>query len=248
MTRPRIGVSMNYVHCSRELSELGVSLENQSVNILAEDYTNTIFRSGGIPVLLPVMEETEYTKMLLEDLDGIIISGGDDINPLLSNQRYTSKIGPVSHERDQQELFMIEYALKKEIPLMGICRGFQLINVFLGGTLVLDIPTEGYLDHSIKSTNRYYPVHSVTLSPDSFFEDIFDEEEIWVNSFHHQGVKTLGNNLKSIATSEDHLCEAFEYQGNPLILGIQWHPEMMSIVEEKHLNIFKKFIHQCKNR
>lgn len=244
MRKPRIGITMNYCRDVESMRKAGVAVEEQYANALAEDYSNAVIRGGGIPVLIPVVDE-EVTRELLDDVDGLIVSGGDDMDPLLAQQRPDKTVGPVCEERDLQELFAIHYCLEKKIPFFGICRGLQLLNVALGGKLILDLKTAGYLDHSLHTNQRYMPVHSVDLTRDGLLFDIFGKEKIWVNSYHHQAIADLGRNLKSIAKSEDDVCEGLVYTGDSFAFAVQWHPEMMSVRWEEQAKLFSYFIQHC---
>lgn len=244
MRKPRIAITMNYCREIESLQKAGVSVEGQCANALAEDYSNAVIEAGGIPILVPVVKE-EVTEEILKDVQGLIVSGGEDMDPLLAQQRPDKTVGPVCVERDLQELFSIRYCLENKIPFFGICRGLQLLNVALGGNLLLDLKTAGFLDHSLHTNQRYMPVHSVDLSEESILFDIFGKKQIWVNSYHHQGIGVFGQKLKPIAWSEDGVCEALFYEGDSFALAVQWHPEMMAVRFEEQKKLFSFFLKKC---
>lgn len=244
--KPLIGVSSNLVEDDNFFISQGLAARGQNFAAVANDYTDAVFAAGGIPVIIPPTDDEEYLKEVLKRLDGIVLTGGNDLDPALFGERPSSKLGMVIEVRDSSDLFIARYALEKQIPILGICRGLQIINVALGGKLIIDIPSEGYLDHTIVSIAKYKEVHSVKLERNSKIYDAYGKEEIRVNSLHHQGIKELGNGLRCIGWSEDGICEAVELEGNQFVLGTQWHPEMMYSKNEVHLEVFKLFIKACK--
>ncbi|WP_312060302.1 gamma-glutamyl-gamma-aminobutyrate hydrolase family protein [Anaerotignum sp.] len=195
-----------------------------------EDYISAILSSGGLPILLfPYAEIPPF-------LDGIIFSGGGDIDPLLFQEEPLAQSGEISPLRDQYEIALCREAIGKNIPILGICRGMQVINIALGGTIYQDIfvQTGSKLKHS-QQAPREYGTHSILIENDSLLSALLGKEKVTVNSFHHQAVALLGDGLRVSAKSQDGLIEAIEHTQNLFVLGVQWHPEAMGNEEQKKL-------------
>ena len=214
--RPLIGITGNY-----DAGKL----------TLADGYYQSVLRAGGTPVVLPPFEPGNSPEILadmLRPLDGIIFSGGGDINPLLLNQQPLPQLHSVCPERDEQELMLARLAADRQIPMLGICKGIQVITAALGGELYQDIWTEATptIKHS-QDLPREYASHLVSIAPDSTLFQIYQQEELPVNSFHHQAVKTPAPGMRVSARSADGIIEAVESDELKSIVGVQWHPECM---------------------
>ena len=209
------------------------------------DYTRAVHAAGGIPVNLTVISDADYAIDVLEKLDGVIMAGGPDISPELYGEKKEDFCGVTVPWLDEFELLLLEHAVDMRIPVLGICRGLQLINVFFGGTLYQDIYTqrEDSLKHSgyKKKTDI---AHEVTLTSPQLLK-IFEKKSLKVNSFHHQAVKTLAPGLTPAAFSPDGYIEAFEKDN---ITAVQWHPEMMYEVFIEQLKLFRVFHESCLGR
>lgn len=248
MKKPIIGITANFTSNDEvgKLAHLGASL--QQWQMLADDYISAIELSGGIPVILPIVEDVNNLMPLLSTLDGLLISGGNDVNPLLYNEMPTGSLGEISIKRDDVELNLLKTALKDfNMPVMGICRGCQLLNVVKGGTLYQDLVRE-------KATEREhfqlaYPIsygcQKAMVKEGSKLYDILGEREIKINSFHHQGINKIGQDLIVTATGEDGVVEAIEHTGIRLIMGLQWHPEMMKDKNNSFIKLFEAFVKEC---
>lgn len=200
-----------------------------------EAYTNAIFKAGGTPLIVPYCEPT-FTDNIIDGFDGLMLIGGNDICPILYGEENSYSLN-TDEELDRFQMALITSARKRGIPILGICRGFQLLNISFGGTLFQDLEKER--EDSIIHKRYDFPyteVHKVQIREDSFLFDALGETTIGVNSLHHQGVKELGFGLKPTAIAEDGLIEGFEGYG---IYGVQWHPEAMG---EKMEPVFKHFI------
>ena len=206
-------------------------------NYVNEAYTSAIEKAGGVPLILPYTEPT-YADKLLDGFDALLLTGGNDISPILygENIRYAKD---TDEELDRFHMALITYARKRGIPILGICRGFQLLNVAFGGTLYQDLQKErdSSINHRAIET-PYTVAHEVQLSEGSRLYSILKEKYIGVNSLHHQGINTLGFGLTPSAYAPDGLIEAFEGNG---ILGVQWHPEAMGNAMEV---LFKSFVEE----
>lgn len=211
-TRPVIGITGNY---------------DKETCMLAEGYYQSVVKAGGIPVVIPPFEETDRLGDMLDRLDGIVFSGGGDINPLLLGEEPIKELHGITPERDMQELLLARLAYDRQVPMLGICKGIQVINAALGGTNYQDIHTqmEGVRIKHSQDQDRRYSSHTVELEKDSILEKIFEGNKIPVNSFHHQACKDAAPCLKVTAISTDGVIEAVESNEYKSILAVQWHPE-----------------------
>lgn len=247
--KPIIGITSNFSSDDITYVKQGLGAIGQEWSLIANDYSDAIIRSGGIPIIIPISDDTNYIKDIAEKIDGLILSGGADIDPLICDQRADSKTGRISPQRDKQELLLLDYIYKNTSkPVLGICRGLQLINVYFKGNLILDLPSAGYLDHSIVNNERYNPIHQITIYDDTLLKEIIGNKKTYVNTIHHQAIDELGKDLKISAVSEDGVVEAIEskYIKERFLLAIQWHPEMTSIKDKNHQRIFDYFINSVK--
>lgn len=218
-------------------------------SVLNNTYKEAILKAGGIPLLIPV-NSSEYAKEVIQYLDGILLSGGEDVHPLFYGEPPLTKLQTLSPERDRWELELFKQAMKKNIPLLGICRGSQIINVALGGTLYQDIDSQlpgvnGHHPTGIKGDEIY---HNIDIDLGSELYKIFIVEKLGINSFHHQGIKKLADNLKISSFSEDGIIESYEYakMESQYIVGVQWHPEGMIGKHKEFLKLFENFVERCK--
>lgn len=247
--KPLIGITSNFSSDDMTYVKQGLGAIGQEWSLIANDYSEAIIRSGGIPIVIPISEDETYIKDIAEKIDGLLLSGGADMDPLLFGQRADAKTGRVSPQRDNQELLLLDYIYKNtKKPILGICRGLQLINVYFKGNLILDLPSAGYLSHSISNNERYNPIHDVTIYEDTLLREIIGNEKTYVNTIHHQAIGELGEGLKVSAISEDNVIEAIESKNvkERFILATQWHPEMTSLKDNSHQRIFDYFINSAK--
>ena len=193
-------------------------------DIYLEEYASSIRREGGLPVHIPLEIDAEA---LIERLDGLIIAGGEDVDPELYGQAREAHTIPGDGLRDRSELALFHAAVSKGVPVLGICRGNQLINVARGGTLVQHLEeSEDQLAHFHGDRPRAEQVQEITIDPDSALYDVYGERAL-VNSFHHQAVGQLGEGVRAVARASDGVIEAIEVDGADVI-GVQWHPECFS--------------------
>ncbi len=245
MKRPVIGITCNFLPDLPDTVKSGIAALGQSWELVAQDYVGAVERAGGIPVILPVHADFSRNAELLSRLDGVIVSGGHDVSPMLYGQRFDAKCGLLDTPRDAYELALTRRAMSLDLPYLGICRGIQIFNVAHGGTLYQDLPSAGFQPHSIWSGDRRNATHAVRFPDGSPLAKIFGSDEIWVNSFHHQAIKVLAPALKAAAISAgDGLIEGAYRPDKTFALAVQWHPEMMpgNAVQEK---IFAAFIAAC---
>ena len=247
--KPLIGITSNFSSDDMTYVRQGLGAIGQEWSLVANDYAEAVIRSGGIPIIIPISEDENYIKDIADKIDGLLLSGGADMDPLLSNQRADRRTGRVSPERDNQEFSLLDYIYKNsKKPILGICRGMQLINVYFKGDLILDLPSAGYLDHTITNNERYNPIHDITIYEDSLLREIIGEEKSYVNTLHHQAIDKLGEGLEVSALSEDKVIEAIESKDarDRFLLALQWHPEMTSLKDKTHQGIFDYFINSAK--
>ncbi len=208
------------------------------------NYLQALRAEGGVPILL-TPGETQI-EALLAALDGLVLSGGGDINPQVYGGDQTHpKIRYVCNERDEFELKLAQLALKADVPILGICRGMQILNVISGGTLYPHLPdTFGQVDH-FKQDDLSQTRHTVKVIPNTHLADITQVTEFSVVSWHHQGVQAVPLGWRVAAYSDDDLIESIEHLTHPWALGIQWHPEF-SALEPEHKRIFSAFMNAAK--
>ena len=208
-------------------------IENSSgvlVYQLSEAYTTAIQRAGGIPVAIPLGLDELGLRSLLQRLDGVVLSGGGDIDPERFGGVPHPKVYGISPERDRLEISLVKIALEFAMPLLAICRGIQVLNVALGGKLYTHIQDQK--EHSLK--HDWFPkfprdklAHTVSLKCDSLLDQIYGMDEVQVNSLHHQGISEVGKGLLATAFAPDGLVEGLEVHGASFALGVQWHPECL---------------------
>jgi putative glutamine amidotransferase len=211
-------------------------------------YVDGVARCGGTPLILPLMTIPEAPfRQIVESLDGIILTGGDDIAPHLYGEPPLQGLGQIEYERDIAEIEVIKLAVELKKPILGICRGMQILNVALGGTLIQDIPSQvpGAFQHAQKGS-RQYGAHMVQLEP-GFLADALGKTEVLVNTSHHQAVKDVAPGFKITATAADGVIEAME-SPDGLYIGVQWHPERMWAHDENMLKIAEAFVNKVKQQ
>lgn len=217
----------------------------RSYSRVGYEYIDKVEKSGGIPLGIPVLKEftTETLTHLIDSFDGMIFTGGANIDSLWYDEKPLEKQSMESELRNRFEKALFLVAKEKKIPILGICRGNQLINVLQGGSLVQNIDKQMNTDINHEGVDKKIEekLHSVSLEKGSFLAKISGKKRILVNSFHVQCIKELGENLKITAKSEDGVPEAIEYEGDFFMKGVQWHPEAL----EDQLEIFREFINVC---
>ncbi len=206
-------------------------------DFLKRSYYEAVERSGGIPILLPNTTKGKTILSLLNLLDGLLISGGNDVDPIFYGEKRKAKNLSITPERDKFELSLVRKARNHGIPLMAICRGMQLLNVAFGGSLYQDFSTEkSFHDHTLEGSTAYKKKHAIIIRKGSKLFDIIRRRKIKVNTSHHQMVKKIGKGLVATAWSEaDGVIEAIETKEDGFLLGVQWHPELMGDKNSKLL-------------
>jgi putative glutamine amidotransferase len=197
---------------------------------IPEAYMQAVIKAGGLPVIIPETVCPAELDGLSQRLDGLLLTGGADVDPLRFNGEPNSKVYGVDALRDEVEIDLARLAASSDLPFLGICRGIQVINVALGGTLFTDIADQlpGALKHDYdSSTERAREAHPVQLEAGSRLAHILGGNSVNVNSLHHQGIQDIAASLRPIGSASDSLVEAVELPGHPFGLGVQWHPEAM---------------------
>ena len=205
---------------------------------LAEGYYKSVVAAGGVPVIIPPVSDPDVILNTLCRLDGLILSGGGDHNPLWVGEQPSPKLGDVCGERDLPELLITQLAYNRQLPILGICRGIQTLAVALGGHVAQDISDIQKVKHS-QSADRTTPTHTVTIEQDSTLYRLYQESSLpssfegtggrlFVNSFHHQAVSDAGPKFRVVARATDGIIEAIESAEHKSILGVQWHPECLA--------------------
>lgn len=209
-------------------------------------YAEAIQAAGGTPVFVPPMTPAAAAG-LLSRLDGLLLAGGGDIDPMLYGERPVRQVAQVEPARDATELLLAREAIKAGMPVLGVCRGLQVINVALGGTLIQDLPTQRRSDiRHAQQAPRHQSTHTVTLEPGSVLGAISQEEELSVNSFHHQAVRELGAGLRACAWAPDGVVEGLEGEGGGFLVAVQWHPEELWESHPPSQRLFERFVQEAR--
>jgi len=226
--RPIIGIPTQTLHSIDGIPE-GLP-ESWVTN---QRYSRVVAAAGGLPVMIPLLDDDEILRALYDRLDAILLPGGVDLDPATYGESPLPTCGRLDPARDRVELRFARWAIAEQKPLFGLCRGLQIVNVALGGTLYQDIaaqrsdaikhdyfPTAGY--------SRDHLAHRVSVVAGSRLDALVGTASLEVNSMHHQGVKDLAAGLVSTAVAPDGLIEALEFSGDQFLLGVQWHPESLT--------------------
>lgn len=233
MKKPIIGITTNNTTNSY----------GQPLIMLQRSYVKAVLDAGGVPVLIPSLIADDGWDAVYSRLDGVLFSGGGDISLDYFHGDPHPRIDDVDLERDSVELKMVQAAASDGKPFLGICRGCQIVNVALGGTLYTHIPDQlpNALDHDYPGNKRTVLVHEVKIEEGTHVAEIYGDPIIKVNSLHHQGLKDIAASLRVAGHAPDGLVEAVELPEHPFGLAVQWHPEWLTD-QESTKNLFRKFI------
>jgi putative glutamine amidotransferase len=216
---------------------------------VTEAYVQSILRAGGLPILLPVGLDSARLEQLSPTLAGVLLTGGDDIDPALFNGEPHPRVAGVDPARDALEIWLARWAMESKTPFLGICRGCQVVNVALGGSLYTDLPDQFPSDvrhHHLKGEPRSRLAHEVRVEPGSCLAGILGQTELPANSSHHQAAKDVPAELIISAHASDGVIEALELRSHPFGLSVQWHPEWLPD-SPAHQAIFTAFIDAARN-
>ena len=224
----------------------------KSLSYVENDMANFVTRKGVLPVLIPDIKDEKLLNDILREMDGFVLQGGADLAPETYGEKPIGKWKGDAY-RDTFELNILDHAVKNSKPIMGICRGFQLMNVYFGGTLYQDTLTQKEGVNVHRSAELYDSIkHPIVFSEGGFLNKLYvNEKDPYVNSVHHQSVKDLGKNLEVYAFSNDGLIEAFGYVKEPVgkIFGVQWHPEFFHTIKKELVDadiLFDAFLKHLK--
>lgn len=205
------------------------------------DYQEAILQAGGIPVVIPDLDPSKFPD-LMNSIDALLFTGGADIDPSEYGEPDHPHLGGCSPRRDAVEVPLMKYAWENtNIPILGICRGLQMMNVCRGGTLWQDLHSQHPTHLHTSSLNSFGVCHMVKVNPDSVIGEIFPDY-MPVNSFHHQAIKDLAPGMRPVAWSPDGLIEAIEAEDHPCRIAFQWHPEAMYDTHDHFADMFKRFV------
>lgn len=241
MSRPLIGVTVSEIRSKRDAQRIAHGEPVQTEMTLGLAYMRAIERAGGLPVALAPLAAGSV-EQLLDHLGGLLISGGPDLDPVAYGAEAHPQLGPTDRAVDAFELALCREADARGMPILGICRGAQILNVARRGTLHQHIPdvNDGTIEHrQLESGDRW--TQEVRVAPGSALEQVVGNGPLQVNSFHHQAIDRLGFGLRPVGWSEDGLIEAVEDADGRLVLGVQWHAETL-IERPEHLALFERLV------
>jgi putative glutamine amidotransferase len=222
---------------------------DKGISTLKEDYYEAIIHCGAVPILIPVTDEKCIWAEYLDMCDGLILSGGPDIDATYFgswNMPYAHEISPI---RDSMEIFLAQRAIAIDKPILGICRGIQVINIAAGGSIFQDIYAENnteekLMQHSQRAP-RWFQIHNVNITTETCLHSIFERKSLKVNSFHHQAVSEVAPGFIVNAYTDDGIIEAISMENKKFILGVQWHPENLWRKDTTHLKLFERLVSVC---
>ncbi|MFC6180798.1 gamma-glutamyl-gamma-aminobutyrate hydrolase family protein [Lactiplantibacillus daowaiensis] len=239
MSKPIIGIAPGVITVN---SQIFPGRQRDYVN---RSYLRSITANGGIPLMLPVTADTATIAQYVSLIDGLLLCGGEDIDPLTYGEEPLAKLSQIDPERDAYEIALVKATHAKHKPILGICRGVQLLNACYGGTLYQDtsyMPAgQGTLKH-MQLQLPTYGMHHVTVKAESTLAQFLGQTKLAVNSFHHQTLKQIAPGFQVVASAPDHVVEAIEATAGGLQLGVQWHPEEMQAVNPVMAQLFSHFI------
>lgn len=223
--------------------------DEKKCSTLPNDYVRAVLAAGGVPLILPIGGEEKVWKSMVDKLDGMLFTGGVDMDPKYFGEEMHPKTNTPIPQRDEQELYMMRYALKQGKPLLAICRGFQMLNCLDLGTLYQDIGdmVDTPIDHA-QFTKKDALIHQVSLVPDTLLARVCGAAPLQVNSRHHQAVKQVGKGLVASAHAPDGLVEALEFEKEAPCLAVQWHPESLFDKDERAMLLFTWLVREAEQR
>jgi putative glutamine amidotransferase len=246
MSRPVIGVTVSEIRNKERVHPVRHADPSQTEMTLGLSYMRAIEMAGGLPVALPPLSG-ENVDALLDHLSGLLLTGGPDLDPSSYGAPPHPELGPTDPVVDAFEIALCRHAYRRRMPILGICRGAQLLNVALHGTLHQHVPelTNGTVEHR-QSGAGTQTSHEVRVAPDSSLAQTTGGGPVEVNSFHHQSIDQLGFGLRAVAWSEDGLIEAVEEQDGRFVLGVQWHAETL-VDDAEQLSLFERLVEATKS-
>lgn len=238
MTKPLIIVTAAYDH-------------DKNISSIKNLYCEALVEAGAAPVLLPLSMNKDLLDIYIEKCDGLMVTGGPDVDAVYYGENNMPYNGELSPYRDFMELEIIKRAFQSNKPVLGICRGMQVLNVAMGGTLYQDIHAQikdrQLMKHS-QSAPRWYTTHNILIKGGSFIGTCLNAEKASINSFHHQAVKDIAPGFDATAWSEDGIIEGIEYKAGCFAVGVQWHPEDLWKESSLQHELFKQFVNMCQHK
>ncbi|MBR2640226.1 MAG: gamma-glutamyl-gamma-aminobutyrate hydrolase family protein [Oscillospiraceae bacterium] len=219
--------------------------EEKKQIFLNQAYFDAVIESGGIPFSIPLSENPEIISETIKNIDGIIFSGGTDINPKYYNEENFGKSLGICDFLDECERKTVALAVEADIPVLGICRGMQALNVFCGGSMIQDIPSEYDTKIIHRLDKPEIAFHKILVEKSSPLSEIMGFGEHLINSYHHQAVKEVAPDFSVCATAEDGIIEAIYHKNKKFILGVQWHPERDQETATENKKIIDSFVKIC---
>ncbi|MEJ5343529.1 MAG: gamma-glutamyl-gamma-aminobutyrate hydrolase family protein [Chloroflexus sp.] len=242
--RPLIGITTMHS---------GTSADGRELQAVRPTYLRAIEAAGGIPLIIYLTDDMSAVRRLYDQCDGILLPGGDDVDPAYYDEPPHPKLGAVDRQRDAVEIALARWAHAERKPLLGICRGLQVINVALGGSLYQDIPSQlaTTIDHRANTRTRAWTelTHSLHILADSRLATVLHTTDIGCNTMHHQAIKQLAPGLRAVASAPDGIIEAFEALDDHYLLAVQCHPEhLWDSSEPRWQALFADFVNTCRER
>jgi putative glutamine amidotransferase len=239
--RPLIGVTVSEIRHKQDVQRVRHGEPTQTEMTLGLSYMRAVEMAGGLPVALPPLT-SENVDALLDSLAGLLLTGGPDLDPSTYGAAPHPELGPTDPVVDAFELALCRRAFRRQMPILGICRGAQLLNVALQGTLHQHVPdfTNGAVEHRQAEIGSLTS-HEVRVAPDSSLARTTGGGPVKVNSFHHQAIDQIGFGLRAVAWSQDGLIEAVEHNEGRFVLGVQWHAETL-VADAEQLSLFERLV------
>jgi putative glutamine amidotransferase len=245
MNKPMIGVTVSEIRAKEDAQRVRHGEPTQTEMTLGLAYMRAVERAGGLPVALSPLA-SENVDPLLEQLSGLLLTGGPDLDPACYGAEPHPELGPIDHDVDTFEIELCRQADRRGMPILGICRGAQVLNVSRQGSLIQHLPDfiSGAIEHS-QTEPGDRTTHEVRVSPDSGLAQTTGGGPVKVNSFHHQAIDRLGFGLRPVAWTQDGVIEAVEGRDGRFVLGVQWHAETL-IEEAEQLALFERLVEAAK--
>jgi putative glutamine amidotransferase len=215
-----------------------------------QSYVNAVESAGGVPLLIPIMKDFDSLHTLLGRLDGLLLSGGIDLQPSTYQEEVQATLTETDPELDKLELVLARWAYQENVPTLGICRGMQLLNVALGGTLYQDLATsyQSNIQHANGSLSRNQLIHPIDITPDSRIHQVLGADNVMVNSIHHQAIKKVGKGIVVSGVAADGIIESIEIPERSFMLAVQSHPEELFRDYPVWTRLFRAFIVACSQK
>lgn len=240
--KPTIGISGGH------LIDKGGRFPGYKRSYVNDNYVQSVVAAGGVPYIIPVNDEEDVIREQVSLVDGLILSGGDDVFPPFYGEEPLEKLGGVFPERDTFDSRLIKFAVEQHKPIFCICRGIQILNATFGGTLYQDL---SYIENCQIKHDQFsrsdLATHTVSISAGSHLHKVFGDSAL-VNSFHHQALKDVAPGFRVVAVAKDGVIEAIEKEGDDYVVAVQWHPEMLAHKYPLMLTLFENLIAEATKR